>query len=284
MIFNWINALIVAGLLALMVLETLFPARELPKVKFWRVRALAMTALFFVLAGYSPLLWYGWIGHLQLFDLSGVPLWAQVPLGYLALQVIQAAWHRTLHASDTLWRLFHQMHHSQERLDTFGALYFHPFDAVGFTFVASFALVLVGVDPMAGGIIGVIGAWLAIFTHTNVKTPRWLGYFIARPESHALHHGRGIHAYNYAELPIVDMMFGTFRNPKTRVEATGFYDGASARIVDMLLFRDVSKPRDERPAQASPEAGHANVVAVIVQMVLAIGTILAIVAAFGSPA
>lgn len=281
MIFNWINAAIVAGLLVLMALEALFPARELPPIRGWRPRALAMTGVYFLLAGYSPLLWYGWIGHLQLFDLSSVPLWAQIPLGYLALQVIQAAWHRTLHASDTLWRLFHQMHHSQERLDTFGALYFHPFDAVGFTFVASFALVLVGVDPLAGGLIGVIGAWLAIFTHANVKTPRWLGYFIARPESHAMHHGRGVHAFNYAELPIVDMMFGTFRNPKTRVEETGFYDGASGRILDMLVFRDVSTPREDSPAGASPEAGHAHPLAILVQMVLAIVTVIAIIAALG---
>jgi hypothetical protein len=37
------------------------------------------------------------------------------------------------------------------------------------------------------------------------------------------------------------MLFGTFVNPKTFVEECGFYDGASARVIDMHLFRDVSK-------------------------------------------
>lgn len=282
MIFNWINGAIVAGLLALMALEALFPARQLPPIRGWRIRATAMTGMYFVVAGYSPLLWYSWIGHVQLFDLSAVPLWAQVAAGYFALQVIQSGWHRLLHASDTLWRLFHQMHHSQERLDTFGALYFHPFDAVAFTFVATFALVLAGIGMEAAIIVGIGGTWIAVFTHSNIKTPHWLGYFIARPESHALHHGRGVHRFNYAELPIVDMMFGTFRNPQTRVEATGFYDGASARVLDMLLFRDVSTPKDETPDEASPEAGHAHPLAILVQMVLAIVTVIAIAAALGS--
>ncbi|PWE17493.1 fatty acid hydroxylase [Marinicauda salina] len=278
MLFNPINALVVGGLVALMALEALFPARKLPEIRGWRLRGVLFTGLYFVLAGYAPLIWFNWIGHLQMFDLAGAPLVAQVLVGYFALQVIQSAWHRTLHASDTLWRVFHQMHHSQERLDTFGALYFHPFDAVMFTFVASLALTLAGVDPVAGGIIGVGAAWLAIFTHTNVRTPRWLGYFIARPESHALHHGRGIHAYNYAELPLVDMIFGTFVNPKERVDATGFYDGASGRIGDMLAFRDVSEPdAAERGRQA--EAGRAELAAIVLQVALSIVTAFAVVAA-----
>jgi hypothetical protein len=45
-------------------------------------------------------------------------------------------------------------------------------------------------------------------------------------------------------------VFGTFRNPESvdGVQA-GFYNGASARILDMLLFRDVSRPpQDEEVA------------------------------------
>ena len=49
------------------------------------------------------------------------------------------------------------------------------------------------------------------------------------------------------------MMFGTFRNPKGYEMDTGFYDGASARIVDMLLCRDVSEEK-----QTSTESTPAN--------------------------
>jgi hypothetical protein len=39
----------------------------------------------------------------------------------------------------------------------------------------------------------------------------------------------------------LDILFGTFRNPAGYEHSTGFWDGASSRVVDMLLLRDVSK-------------------------------------------
>ena len=74
--------------------------------------------------------------------------------------------------------------------------------------------------------------------HTNVKTPRWLGYIIVRPENHMLHHAREKHHSDYSDLPIVDMLFGTFENPIEPPAEFGFWDGASTRVVDHLLCRD----------------------------------------------
>ncbi len=55
---------------------------------------------------------------------------------------------------------------------------------------------------------------------------------------------RGIHAYNYSDLPIFDILFGTFKNPAEYVEETGFYNGASSRIWEMLQAKDVTKEED----------------------------------------
>ena len=53
-----------------------------------------------------------------------------------------------------------------------------------------------------------------------------------------------MHAWNYANFPVWDMIFGTYRNPRELVAtAHGFYDGASRRIIDMLAFRDVSEKK-----------------------------------------
>ncbi|PCI11850.1 MAG: fatty acid hydroxylase, partial [Flavobacteriaceae bacterium] len=38
------------------------------------------------------------------------------------------------------------------------------------------------------------------------------------------------------------IIFGTFNNPKNFAKETGFYNGASSRIVDLILFRDIYKP------------------------------------------
>jgi sterol desaturase/sphingolipid hydroxylase (fatty acid hydroxylase superfamily) len=61
-----------------------------------------------------------------------------------------------------------------------------------------------------------------------------------------VHHARGIHHYNYADLPVIDLLFGTFRNPREHAHATGFWHGASTRVVDMLLLRDVSRQAGPR--------------------------------------
>jgi len=82
---------------------------------------------------------------------------------------------------------------------------------------------------------------LGLIEHTNVKTPRWLGYIVQRPEMHCIHHERGVHAYNYG-TPIWDMLFGTYRNPRTWAGQVGFWDGASKRTFAMLAGRDVATP------------------------------------------
>lgn len=63
---------------------------------------------------------------------------------------------------------------------------------------------------------------------------------IQRPESHTYHHARGIHKMNYSDLPLFDILFGTFYNPQKFEYETGFYHGASARIPEMLMFREIS--------------------------------------------
>ena len=136
--------------------------------------------------------------------------------------------------------------HSVERVDTFGAFYFSPLDMAGFTLLGSLSLsLIVGLSPQAVTVFLFATMFLGIFQHTNIKTPRWLGYFVQRPESHTIHHGKGLHKYNYSDLPVFDIVFGTFRNPKGYAMDTGFYDGASARIIDTLLCRDVSEEEQE---------------------------------------
>ena len=49
-----------------------------------------------------------------------------------------------------------------------------------------------------------------------------------------------MHGYNYSDLPLWDLVFGTFRNPERWSAKAGYYDGASARIPEMLIGIDVS--------------------------------------------
>jgi len=226
----------------LLLWETLAPGRPLPRVPGWRARGLASLGSYFFLSSYLPLLWDGALARYQILDLTGLGVAGGAIVAVLIYELAVYLWHRALHGSKWLWRAVHQMHHSAERLDTYGAFYFSPLDMIGWTLVGSLVLVVgFGVAPGAVTIFLLVTAFLGFFQHTNVRTPRWLGYWIQRPESHTVHHAVGLHAYNYSDLPIWDLAFGTFRNPEGFEHETGFHSGASARIWDMLTFRDVSE-------------------------------------------
>jgi sterol desaturase/sphingolipid hydroxylase (fatty acid hydroxylase superfamily) len=222
--------------------EALFPARKLPFVKYWKLKGLLFFFLFFFLSTYLPLFYAVWLPTSQLLDLSGInPVVAAVS-GILLYELGMYLWHRSMHKSNLLWKVFHQMHHSAERLDTYGAFFFSPFDMIGFTLLGTVCFSFIaGLAPQAITIILLVTNFFSIFQHANIKTPAWLGYIIQRPESHAVHHARGIHAFNYSDLPLFDLLFGTFVNPEKYQHETGFYPGASHRLADMLLFKDVSR-------------------------------------------
>lgn len=244
---NTLEIMTIGPIPAFLVLDLAIRGKRHDSTRFWRLRATAVTAANFFLAGYVAVFWsVFWgtlLGDFHLYDGSGLGTWGGAAVGILVYELGHYWYHRAAHGLDWLWRLGHQMHHSAESLDAFGAYYLHPLDNVFFTTLSSMVFFpLLGLTTEAA----IIGAFFltfnALFQHGSFKTPRWLGFFIQRPESHSVHHGKGLHRYNYSDLPLWDMLFGTFRNPAEFRQQHGFYPGASERITDMLLFRDVSVP------------------------------------------
>jgi sterol desaturase/sphingolipid hydroxylase (fatty acid hydroxylase superfamily) len=224
----------------LILLEKIRPGQSLKKVDRWVPKSLLVFIVYFYLSTYLPLIWDKYLLPYQLFNLQNMTPFISVLIAILVFELLIYIWHRTMHRNNLLWRIFHQMHHSAERLDTFGAFYFSPLDMIGFTFLGSLSLsLLIGISPQAISWYLYITMFLATFQHTNIKTPQWLGYIIQRPESHSVHHQKGVHAYNYSDLPIFDILFGTFKNPKYFSKEIGFYDGASHKLKDILLCKDI---------------------------------------------
>lgn len=234
--------LIALGLFAgFAAIDLLTRARDFPDVRHWRLKGIAFTLLYFAAATYAPLLWDGWLGEHRLVDATTLPLWAQILAGFLILQLGVYAWHRTMHSTPMLWRWFHQMHHSAERVDIWGAFYFHPLDMLGWAFLGSLVLVLgIGLSAEAAIVVAVLATFCSMFQHANVRTPRWLGFIVTRPESHSAHHERGVHGRNYGDIPLFDMLFGTFHNPERFEGEVGFWDGASHKIGPMLIGREIA--------------------------------------------
>ena len=85
-----------------------------------------------------------------------------------------------------------------------------------------------------------LATFCSMFQHANIRTPRWLGYLITRPESHSVHHERDVHAFNYGDIPLFDILFGTFRNPREFTGEVGFFDGSSRKVGPMLIGREIA--------------------------------------------
>mgnify|MGYP000870979696 CR=1 FL=1 len=109
-------------------------------------------------------------------------------------------------------------------------------------------VVVLGLDPLAAAVTNYIAAFYSFFQHLNVRTPQCLGYFIQRPEAHCVRHQRNVHAYNYGDLPIWDMVFGTFRSPATFEGSVGFDGPALPRFAAILAFHDVNDTEHVRGA------------------------------------
>ncbi len=222
--------------------EVVAPASKNRCDKRWLVLASSMG----VVAAVVTLALGALFGHLvadhALFDASArwpAPLVAC--LSFLVASFIFYWWHRLIHRYDLLWRLFHQLHHSARRIEALTAFYAHPLDTAAAVLISAISsYLIVGASPLAAAMALFLTGAFDIFLHSDLRTPRWIGYFLQRPEMHTLHHKREHHAQNYG-LPLWDLMFGTWDNPPLRVDELGFDDDKSERVTDMLLFRDVHK-------------------------------------------
>jgi sterol desaturase/sphingolipid hydroxylase (fatty acid hydroxylase superfamily) len=253
---NIAPVIMIGSYLSFIVYEALRPARrDLPKVAWWRLKGLLFFIMTGVISSVLPFTWQAFVDKHALLHLSGLGVVGGAAVGYALFQLVAYWWHRLEHTSSFIWRWFHQMHHSAERVDIWGVALFHPFDVAAFAFLSSMVYSLVlGLAPGAVALAGAYGLFAAILQHANIRTPRWLGVIIQRPEAHGIHHQRGVHGYNYADLPLWDIVFGTFRNPAVWREQGGFYDGASKRIGAMLLGRDISTP-ESNPMASRPTLG-----------------------------
>lgn len=225
------------------VLERLAPGWQLPRVRGWWWRVLAINGAqlgVVVLAGFT---WERWLGSSSIFRLSdhvGPALGGLI--AYVIATFIFYWWHRARHESDVLWRLFHQIHHSPQRLEVITSFYKHPVEMIVNSVLGSLLVyALLGLSPEGAAIYTLCTALGEFFYHTNMTTPRWIGWFFQRPEMHRIHHEHGRHKNNYGDITWWDMLFGTFENPAKFTKTCGFDDAREQRLGDMLRWRDVHR-------------------------------------------
>ncbi|GAB2941561.1 sterol desaturase family protein [Hymenobacter coalescens] len=222
-------------------LERLRPGWRLPAVPTWPARVLLLNAVQLLVVLLAGLSWERWLSGYSVFHLSAhVGPVAGGLLAYLVATFVFYWWHRWRHRVDFLWRHFHQIHHSPQRLEVITSFYKHPVEMVVNSLLGTLLVfTLLGLSPAAGAVYTLCTALAEFFYHTNVRTPQWVGYVFQRPEMHRIHHEYERHTHNYGDIVWWDMLFGTYRNPKEFRATCGFDNDKEQRLLDMLRFRDV---------------------------------------------
>lgn len=233
------------------VLERLCPGWPLPRVKTWPVRVLAINLAQLLVVVLAGLTWERWLSGWSLLALSRhVGPWPGALLAYFVATFVFYWWHRARHESDTLWRWFHQIHHSPRRLEVITSFYKHPIEMVVNSLIGSVLVYCtLGLSLEAGAIYTLLTALGEFFYHTNVRTPRWVGFIFQRPEMHRIHHEHGKHRNNYGDIVWWDMLFGTYDNPAQFRGRCGFDPEKEERLVPMLAWRDVHAEPAPLPRQ-----------------------------------
>ena len=237
-----IGLLVPLTYLAMLAIEAFRPARAFPPRRGWRWLGVAFLLMLGTLSTIVPLaLPLPWLAAHRWIDGTPLGVVGGTVVGYVVLSALAYAYHRLSHRWTPLWRLSHQIHHSPQRVDISGSALFHPFEVVMQVLMQLFVTVIVlGLDPVAAALVGYVAAFYGMFQHCNVHTPCWLGYLIQRPEAHCEHHRMGVHAHNYGDLPVWDLLLGTWRNPARFEGRCGFEAPADRRIGAMLAWRDVN--------------------------------------------
>jgi sterol desaturase/sphingolipid hydroxylase (fatty acid hydroxylase superfamily) len=231
---------------AALITERRRPGTLLPQVRGWSLRSKLFVVIEMFAVAFAVVAWLMVVPEAavgSLVNISEQPLALQVTMNFLLSMFGFYGWHRIRHESDFLWRVTHQFHHSPSRIETITAFYKHPLEVIADTWLnlaLSFLVLGVSVEAFVAHTACIAAS--QFFVHMNFATPRWVGYFIQRPEMHRIHHEFGVHKNNYADLPLWDMLFGTYRNPENVNVDCGFEAHREARVLDMLALKNVHQP------------------------------------------
>src|ERR1700736_2456789 len=167
--------LIFAIAVGCILVERLWPAMELPRVRAWWGRVLLVNGLqlgIVLLAGQT---WNRWMAHSSLIHLSQhLDEFSAAPAAYLISTFVYYWWHRFRHESQLFWRLCHHLHHSPRRIEILTSFYKHPVEIFLNSLISSaIVYTLLGCNIRTPAYYTFLTAIAEYFYHWNIRTPRW---------------------------------------------------------------------------------------------------------------
>jgi len=192
-------------LIAMIALELIFPARQLPKEKDSPEQATRLLGNFSLLVlsnfisrivlpiGLAGLALYTTEQQSGLFNQLNLPSWLTITLSILLLDMLIYWQHRLFHKVPLLWRL-HKVHHADPHVDASTALRFHPIEIIASLAIKATAVFVLGVPAIAVVLFEILLNAFAIFNHANIRLPKKIEgvarYFLMTQILHRIHHSQ----------------------------------------------------------------------------------------------
>ncbi len=182
-----------------------------------------------------------WIGRhgWGMFHLVQWPLWVELVLTVILLDVVIYIQHVMFHALPILWRL-HMMHHADMDYDLTTGTRFHPIEIVISMGIKAGAITLLGAPVVGVIIFEILLNGAAMFNHGNFFIPlgldRVLRLLVVTPDMHRVHHSVFPSETNSNfgfNLPWWDRLFGTYRSQPMK--------GHDQMTIGLNQFRDPSR-------------------------------------------
>jgi sterol desaturase/sphingolipid hydroxylase (fatty acid hydroxylase superfamily) len=156
-----------------------------------------------------------------------LPLWLEIPVAMAVLSLCSFAFHRLSHHNAWLWKM-HGVHHATQKVNVANNSVNQFLDVALHGIASQLPLFLLGLSQPAVFVAGIFKAAQGYGVHANIDVRMgWLGYLLAIPEQHRLHHSvNPREAGHYAaDLPIWDLVFGSFTwAPYRAPERVGLQD------------------------------------------------------------
>lgn len=220
--FDWLVLALLANSIVFVFIERVWPLRseQLTLRREWRLD-LAYYAFNHVMVGvvllattYFSETLFGWAVNDRLQALIRTqPVWLQFIEVLFVADLTQYAGHRVMHENPRLWR-FHAVHHCPAQMDWLSGSRMHFAEVL---FIRALVITPVYLLGFAESAINGYVIWVGIqgvLIHSNTRIPfGWLGHLFVTPHFHHWHHAADAEAIdkNYAaNLPVIDMLFGTY--------------------------------------------------------------------------
>ena len=173
------------------------------------------------------------------FNILAWPIWVEVLLSVIVLDMVIYSQHVMFHAVPSLWRV-HRIHHADVDFDVSTGVRFHPIEILLSMLIKMVAVCVLGAPALAVIVFEVLLNGTSMFNHGNVRLPQLIDKFVrlvlVTPDMHRVHHSVVVGETNSNfgfNLSCWDRVFGTYQ----AVPAAGH----ESMIVGLEEFRELRR-------------------------------------------